>query len=272
MVKRPLYIVRCAFGGAALFVIACASSPPPRELVDARAVYARTATGDATRVMPAAVNEARIALAAAEEAYNNGEDAYLVRDRAYISMRASELAQVRAKTERVREEHAAAPGAAADIRERVTEAERREMPPPRSNELGTIVDRAPAATGPFFVKDERRGTVITVPAPVLFVADRADFLPGAEDRLEPLAETLSNEGDRQIVVESKADSLGTPVDTGLSLRRADRVHAFLVSHGVPAQRCSVAAPDDISNQDATQKSKAASERTIIVSLRIPSAA
>src|SRR5690349_6429179 len=105
MIKQVLAAV-----GATCVTLACASSPPPRELQNARIVYARTAAGDAARLAPEALKEARIALVAAELPYREGEPAYVVRDRAYLAIRASELAQVLAATERARSERAKAPG------------------------------------------------------------------------------------------------------------------------------------------------------------------
>lgn len=220
-------------GVAVLVASGCASNPPPRELLDARAVYARLATTNAPKLTPKAVQDARVALAAAQESYEAGAPSYLVRDRAYLSLRASELAQVlaRSRTERIdREEvRAKSAGSAEELRERLAAAEQSlaaEEPTPAAGVR-------PNATGVVSIKDEPRGTVLTVPSQLLFLSDSADFLPGASDRLKPIAEALSEEKAKKILVE-------TSDNTGLAFRRADRVRHFLVSHEVAPDRVSLA--------------------------------
>lgn len=259
--KKPCYA-----GGAALVLLACASSPPPRELLDARAVYARLATTDAPKVAPRAFENARVALATAQESYATGMASYLVRDRVYMSMRASELAQVLAASQHDQAARAKAldstAGSAADVRGRVSAAERArdQRDDPRANESGGSVTPSLAS-----IKDEARGTVLTIPSQMLFLSESADFLPGASDRLEPVAKALSEQKGRNILVESGDESgrSQTP-DMGLCLRRADRVRDFLVSHNVPPERIAVgieghSAPD--------QSHQAANGQPIVVSLR-----
>jgi outer membrane protein OmpA-like peptidoglycan-associated protein len=263
--------------GVTCVTLACASSPPPRELQDARVVYARAAAGDAAKLAPEALKEARVALVAAELPYREGEPAYLVRDRAYLAIRASELAQVLAATERTRSERAKAPGAAKDVRERLSAAERkRELTNESAARGGSAPEgELPPARGPatsaLSVDDEPRGTVITVPATALFPSDRADFLPGAAARLEPVAEALSEEQQRKIVVETRTDSVGSNVDEGLSLRRADHVRDFLVSHDVDPERVSVAGFDESPvNVGAAPELHSSGPPAVIVSLKTQS--
>src|SRR6185503_9508268 len=79
--------------GAVCVLSSCAARQAPPELVDARTVYGRVATtSEASKLAPHALDDARIALAAAEEPFQKGAPEYLVRDRAYIAIRAAELA------------------------------------------------------------------------------------------------------------------------------------------------------------------------------------
>ena len=259
--------------GTACIFSACATRQPPPELVDARAIYARTVTKtEAPKLAPRALDEARIALAAAEEPFKKGAPEYLVRDRAYIAIRAAELAQVHASTERTHEEIAKLPGKAADMWARVAAAER------NLENGGTAEPEAepPPARGPttsaLSIDDERRGTVITVPAPALFRAESTDFLPGAEARLQPVAEALTDEQKTKILVETRTDSVGSAVDPGLSLRRADLVRNFLVSHEVKPERVSVAGLEDTGKGETIAEPPAEAEGrpNIIVSLKTPS--
>lgn len=259
MMNQPLKTLASA-GGAALVTWACASSPP-RELLDARAVYARLVTTDAPRLNPNAVENARVALAAAQESYVAGMPPYLVRDRSYISIRASELAQVLVASEREQAERkrawARAAGSAEDVRERLSEAEENldqtDTRPPEASESVpvSVVD----------IKDEPRGTVLTVPAQMLFLPGSADFLPGTSDRLKPVAEALREEKDSKIVVDPGSDSGRPHTDLGLCLRRADHVRAFLVSHDVPSERVTVA-----SARESPPPPDRATVRPIVVSL------
>src|SRR5690349_4921536 len=95
-------------GAAMLAAVACASSPPPRELLDARAAYSRASSGDAKELSPAALQDARKALGQAETAYEHEDDDYVMRDRAYVAMRKAELAEVLASAERARQNEARA--------------------------------------------------------------------------------------------------------------------------------------------------------------------
>jgi outer membrane protein OmpA-like peptidoglycan-associated protein len=262
--------------GAVCVVTACAARQPPPELADARTVYGRVATrSEASKLAPQALNDARIALAAAEEPFQKGAPAYLVRDRAYIAIRAAELAQVYASTERTREEIARLPGKAADLQARVAAAERKidegQKPPAVESEAEPPPARGPT-TSALSIDDEWRGTVITVPAPALFRGESTDFLPGAEARLEPVAKALTDEQKTKILVETHTDSVGSAVDPGLSMRRADLVRNFLVAHEVKPDRVSVAGLEDTGKGEtiAQPREEADGRPNIIVSLKTPS--
>ncbi len=89
------------------------------------------------------------------------------------------------------------------------------------------------------VKEEPRGTVITLPATVVFQSAKWDLLPTARDKLDKVAEALKNQSDRKIVVESHTDSQGTEAsNVDLSQRRAQAVRDYLVSRGVANDRIS----------------------------------
>ena len=98
--KRPITILFAM--AAAAPAVACASSPPPRELLDARAAYARVSVGDAPKLEPGAMHAARMALAAAEASYDDRASTYVTRDRAYVAYRKAELADVLASTSRIK--------------------------------------------------------------------------------------------------------------------------------------------------------------------------
>lgn len=88
------------------------------------------------------------------------------------------------------------------------------------------------------VKEESRGTVITLSGQVLFTTGKSDLLPIARQRLDRVAEALKAHGDdKLIVVEGHTDSRGSDAaNVALSQQRAEAVRQFLVSQGMDASR------------------------------------
>ena len=87
------------------------------------------------------------------------------------------------------------------------------------------------------VKEESRGTVITIPSSDLFDPGQTRVPSSAEDKLTQVADALKAQGDRKIMVEGYTDSRGSD-DTSriLSQKRADAVRSYLATLGVPADR------------------------------------
>ena len=81
----------------ALAVAGCASTPAPRELVDARRAYDRAHDGPARELVPAQVLAAQQALGRAEQAFMDAPDAQRTRDLAYIAQRRAEIAEAQAQ-------------------------------------------------------------------------------------------------------------------------------------------------------------------------------
>src|SRR5690606_122516 len=90
------------------------------------------------------------------------------------------------------------------------------------------------------VKEEVRGTVITLSGSILFASGEWDLLPAAQARLNEVADALlKKDPTSQIVVEGHTDSQGTKEDNqGLSQRRADAVRSLFVTRGIAADRVS----------------------------------
>jgi outer membrane protein OmpA-like peptidoglycan-associated protein len=87
------------------------------------------------------------------------------------------------------------------------------------------------------VKQESRGTVITIPSSDLFDPGQARVLSSVEDQLTLVADAIKAQGDRRITVEGYTDSRASD-DTSrvLSQKRADAVRSYLVTLGVPGDR------------------------------------
>lgn len=257
MSSRSLLLI-----SASLLFAGCAATIP-RELRDARSAYNQAAEDPATlQKTPAKLYEAREALTVAERSFNEDGDTAETRDRAYIALRKAQLATVLARTEVQRERAAHAKDAAREARDEKAaqtqeelartkaalaaeqtesaaaqqqlEAERARRDEAERRATQAINALAKVAS----VKQETRGTVVTLSGSVLFASGKSKLLPAASSRLRQVADALvAGDPDSTFVVEGHTDSTGSPDrNQRLSEDRARAVRDFLVSRGVPADR------------------------------------
>jgi len=241
-------------------IVACGASQPPHELLDARAAYDHARTSEAAQFDPAAVHDAKSALDAAERSNDDDATSAKTKDLSYVAQRKAELAeanaailaanQQKAQADQKREAYQASSlkaaegtvesqnAALADSKQRLAttqgqlEQERvaREQAEKRTKEALEKLAVAAAVN----VKQEARGTVITLPGNVLFTTGKAALLPDAQNRLGQVADALKNESGRQITIEGHTDAQGSESSNlDLSQRRAQAVRDFLVSRGIP---------------------------------------
>jgi len=230
-------------------LLGCASSQAPKELLDARAAYTRAQTGMARELSPAELHEAKVALDGAEHGFMDDGDTQNTRDAAYIALRKAELAEstgatlhyqreLQSSKERADQSQAkAAQTTQSELKntreQLVTEKNARQAAEQRSHEAFERLAAANAAA----VKQEERGTVITLSGNVLFASGKSALLPGAQNGLEQVAEALKTNPDSKILIEGHTDSRGTEASNmALSKSRAESVQAFLVSRAVPSER------------------------------------
>jgi len=103
------------------------------------------------------------------------------------------------------------------------------------------------------VKEDERGTIITLAGGIPFKTGKADLQPVAVDRLKIVAEALKGT-QRTILVEGHTDSTGKPeTNMKLSQARAETVRKYLVDGGVP--------PDQIRAQGIGQDRPVADNKT-----------
>lgn len=82
------------------------------------------------------------------------------------------------------------------------------------------------------VKEEARGTVITLSGSVLFRSGEATLMAGAESRLDQVVDALASTDGRNLVVEGYTDSQGSDQSNlDLSQRRADSVRDYMIRRG-----------------------------------------
>lgn len=247
---------------------ACGETLPPKELVDARAAYDRAAQGKAGQLHPATVYEAKQALDKAEGSFKQTADAPETKDLAYVAQRKAQYAEAQADMTTALQQFQQADkdmraltgkaleSAQANLNKTKEELEKERQNLAREKEnvqkareetererqlrleaekrmKQAIEDLAKIAA----IKEEQRGMVITLTGNVLYASGKWDLLPGAQVKLNEVAEALKANKDRDITVEGHTDNQGTAQSNlELGQHRAESVRDYLVSRGVESQR------------------------------------
>ncbi len=234
----------------------CASTPAPPELLDARSAYLRAESGPAAQLKPDQLHEAKVALDRAEASYSDDPGASKTRDLAYVAERRAELADIQArdaksgmdKVQAEKDLQQVTQSQLATTRQQLSltgnalvqtsqqlSAEQKGRAEAEKRARDAIDKLAASAAGS--VKQETRGTVITIPGSVLFPSAKWTLLPAAQTKLAAVADALKDQEDHSILVEGHTDSQGSDsFNQDLSDNRARAVKDFLVSHGVPSER------------------------------------
>ena len=246
-----------------VLAIGCASAPTPRELSDARSAYFKAEQGVAPMLKPDQLHEAKVALDRAEKSYADDPGAQKTRDLAYVAERRAEIADVQARDAKAAQDKAQAEQDLQRFTQSQLSQTRQQLNAAGKQLAGTeqrlagtqeqlsaertaraeadkrakdALDKL-AVVSAAAVKQEPRGTVITIPSGVLFTTGKSMLLPGAQSKLGAVADALKDQDDRKIVVEGHTDSTGSDaMNQELSMARAQSVRDFLTSHGVPADR------------------------------------
>jgi outer membrane protein OmpA-like peptidoglycan-associated protein len=224
---------------AALAASSCASARPSQELLSARAAYRDASQSQAKELVPDQLLSARQALEQAEQEYSDDENSTRARTMAYVAQRKALIAMAGAGIMAAKKLFEDADREYREMLEQTRGALTKERAARKDVEakLGAAL-KSLEEIGK--VKEDSRGTVITLSGQVLFRTNAASLLPIAEQQLRKVAEAL-NETDesRKIVVAGHTDSRGSSVaNRRLSLARAESVRAFLVQSGLAADRVS----------------------------------
>jgi outer membrane protein OmpA-like peptidoglycan-associated protein len=256
-----------------LAALACASAfgcahTVPSELVNARAAYTRAAYGPTGKDAPTELSDAAKALSRANAEYEEHPKSDDVKDLAYIAERKVERAESRARTrqlERTQVEAkkrlslaqanaaARAGGAMTETQRRLEEEQRqrqaqearltqaeqqlqeereaRERAEQQARETAERLEKIGT------VKQEARGTVLTLSGSLLFASGRSDLLPEAQQKLSEVADALKASPQQPIEVDGHTDSQGPDAyNLQLSNLRAETVRRYLISQGVEPNR------------------------------------
>jgi outer membrane protein OmpA-like peptidoglycan-associated protein len=223
---------------------------------------------EASRLAEARRLEAEAARLQAEARRRQEETAQLNQEeqrRREAEAQAQRLAQAQAQVEserRAREESERRATQQLEAeRQARAEAER------RASEALTRMERA----GEVGVREDARGTVLTLSGSVLFASGQTELLPSARNRLSEVAEALK-QSHNALTIEGHTDSQGPDTyNEELSLRRAEEVRGFLVSRGVPPDRVTVRGLGEYRPvaSNATPEGRANNRRVEIVLQRPP---
>jgi outer membrane protein OmpA-like peptidoglycan-associated protein len=154
------------------------------------------------------------------------------------------------------------------------EKERAAQIPLRANAEQRAADAQAALAKLATVKEEPRGTVITLTGGEIFASNREVLLPEARTRLEQVVEVLLTNRKRTLTVEGHTDSLGSPShNLDLSQRRAEAVRRYITGRGyqgslIAAQGFGMGSPVA---DNATADGRASNRRIEIVIAREPHA-
>jgi outer membrane protein OmpA-like peptidoglycan-associated protein len=256
------------FGRLAPFLVlfGCATAAPP-DLVSARTAYRQAEGSTNGQAAPVELHKAKVALDLAERTFHADGSYEATRDLAYVAERKAQTAEAAGATAIADKEKAAAQLAFEKKQAQLLEGANNALGKTKAElalsdraqeklttDLNTergaraVADSKAAvseqnaaaandALAKLAAKEEQRGMVITLSGSVLFRTNQSTLLPGAQTRLNDVAEALMTTKERDVMVEGHTDSRGSAdANLILSQRRADAVVAYLVSRGYPADK------------------------------------
>ncbi len=253
--------------GVAIALAACQTTPPKNAALEEARNAVSTASADpaVNTAAPTELQRARDALAAAERAWQSGDDdetrsrAYIARQRARIASEVGarytteqQLQQTAAERERIRAEarareaqvaeqrardaaqqaasaqtQAATAQAQADAERQRAEAQQQQLQQERDRAQRMQQDLAALSA-----KTTDRGVVVTL-QDVLFDTGKANLRSGGKHSLERIASVLNKYPERRVLVEGFTDSQGSEqFNMQLAQKRADAVKNQLETLGV----------------------------------------
>jgi outer membrane protein OmpA-like peptidoglycan-associated protein len=222
--------------GLTLALCACATTPQPNAALESAhaAVTAAESDPNVSKYAALDLEAAKKDLAVADDAANHHQEAQIAQP-AYLAAQNARLAQMHADA-KADDARVAAGQAQRDqimLAARNREVQNAKMATnvalDQRDQLQSEVDQLKATPTP-------RGLVLTL-GDVLFDTGRAELKPGADRKLDQLAQFLNEHKERRVQIDGFTDSVGTDsYNEQLSQRRADAVKAALITRGVDASR------------------------------------
>jgi outer membrane protein OmpA-like peptidoglycan-associated protein len=240
--RNSFSVLAISLGAVALTLLACRSSPPTPQLVNARRAYDLAQVSPGAQLTPDQLREARQALDAAEAMHerdpgSTGEAhlAYLADRKAQQSLAVGKIAEAKQAEQEAKGRAVAslaageAAGQAQSADQARVEQERRaasERAIAALTELGTVGQ----------VEKRDQGTVVTIPGAALFGLGKSELSASAPQSLDKLASALRQQAPAdKIRIEGYTDSRGSDeTNQQLSQERAEAVRDYLVRAGIDA--------------------------------------
>lgn len=247
------------FGLVSILVLAgssvalgCASTPPPRELLDARAAYQTTITSPGAARAEADVAAAKKALDRAETSFVDDPGSEATRTYAYVASRKAVAARAKGSAAIAVDDNKVAQAELKDLRAQQEMAMRIELEKAKgqvASERAALSSEKQARVAAEEKTKEAldkiagmkssmsdRGLILTLSGSVLFATGKSALLPAAQARLNEAAKALQADG-RSITIVGHTDSVGSDeMNQALSLKRAEAVRLYLTTHGVAADK------------------------------------
>lgn len=195
---------------------ACSTPTPPPQIESARQAYdAAAAEPDVEKYASVPLYEAKKELDRANKIWTDGQDADQAAHIAGLAEKRVEIAKTVAAGGRAR----------AEVTELLESRSQIELEA-REKEIAELK-----------AKPTDTGMVLTLGGDVLFKTGQANVSPGAQAQLDRIARFLTENADREVIVDGHTDSSGSAeTNQTLSERRAAAVGEYLTSRGVAASR------------------------------------
>jgi len=287
-----------------LSLAACATAQPPQQLVDARAAYRHAAASSANQHAPTHLESARRALIRAEQSFGDSPRSEETVDLAYIAQRLAQLAEVQseiavAQNDRgiaERELQVAEQKKAHETEHQLTETQQELAKVETEAAMQPKIDREKAKLDDAHkdlererqarkdaersaseakdalakiaaVKEDARGTIITIPGNVLFTSGKSNLMPGSGEKLDAVVDALRSMRGQKVTVEGYTDSTGSPgVNQRLSEKRAAAVKDYMIRHGIPSDQIEARGmgSDNPVDDNSTAEGRAGNRRVEII--------
>jgi len=237
--KAKLWLLVLLPAGATMLAACASTTPPPRELLDARYAYQRASEGPASTRATPELTAARKALDAAEKSYAADDDDPGTKDLAYVADRKARVAASKGETILAQQEQVQTQTELALWKQRMETSREKDrearMESERQARIAADTRTRSALEGlpGVDVSTQDRNLVITLGGNI-FATGKDTLSQTGRMRVSDIAGALV-EQKRDITLRGHTDASGNDEkNMDLSRRRAESVEKFMISRGVSA--------------------------------------